>query len=132
MVTTQRLIELADKQSVSSAIEFAEKIYGKYPDRPSKPTLQKNANSAEAKNYAILLEQYESAMESYSQEMALYKKNSQEIQSVIVDFIKEYAGINIVPVQYRDKVYLKAYSDGHAYGFYEVFLKLNDLIEIFE
>jgi hypothetical protein len=32
----------------------------------------------------------------------------------------------------QSKVWWKAWEDGHSYGYYEVYQKLDDLVELFE
>ncbi len=66
----------------------------------------------------------------YGIELERYKKNKSLIDSTIIEFIKEQAGISIVPEQYRENLWNKAWEDGHSGGFYEVYL--SSLIEIFE
>jgi len=46
-------------------------------------------------------------------------------------YIKDIAGLNTIPKQYQEKVWSKAYSDGHSNGYVEVYNCLNNLLEIF-
>ncbi len=49
------------------------------------------------------------------------------------DWVKENSGLYTkVPEKYQSKVYYKAYEDGHANGYTEVYIQLLSLIEIFE
>lgn len=131
-VTLEKLQKISQNQSVSNAIEYATDNYGEYPKRPPKPMLKKDANSKEVLEYAELLKKWETDANIYKLEVEAYYLNKNFIDSKIQEFIKEEAGISIVPQQYRDKLYSKAYEDGHSNGFYEIYNCLHSLIEIFE
>lgn len=126
------LEKLRNTQSISQAIEWAKEQYGEYPVRPKKPSLKSNLNSTEAKQYATNLEKYENEITDFNERLAVWKADQTEINNVIERFIKDEVGFNIVPVKYQDKVWSKAWEMGHSSGYYEVYLKLNSLIEIFE
>jgi len=113
------------------AIEWAKSQYGEYPSRPSKPYLKHGHSSIEAKQYVIDLEDWEKTKADYDKNMIAYKGNQNAITEVIVEYIKDMAGLNTIPEQYRDKVYRQAWEDGHSSGYYEVYLKLDSLVEIF-
>lgn len=131
-VTLEKLQKISQNQSVSNAIEWATDNYGEYPKRPPKPMLKKDANSKEVLEYAEKLKNWETDANIYKLEVEAYYLNKNFIDSKIQEFIKEEAGISIVPQQYRDKLYSKAYEDGHSNGFYEIYIQLTSLIEIFE
>jgi DNA-binding ferritin-like protein (Dps family) len=136
MEKTQTVVTLEamkDFNSVMEAIQWAESQYkNEYKSAPSKPILSNNATSEEARKYADLLEVYEKETIDHKETIRLYYEKMNKIQSVIVEYIKDYTGLNTIPKQYRDKVYSKAYEDGHSGGFYEVYLKLESLLEIFD
>lgn len=131
-VTLEKLQKISQNQSVSNAIEWATDNYGDYPKKPPKPMLKKDANSKEVLEYAELLKNWELDSVIYKEQLETYKHNQNKIDSIIIEYIKEEAGISIVPQQYRDKLYAKAYEDGHSNGFYEIYNCLHSLIEIFE
>lgn len=132
MITLDQLKEIALNESLYEAIDFAQKNYGNLPTRPSKPIIPKNPNAEQVFEYAKLLKQWEEEMEAYQIVLDGYNEHRNKIDAVLVELIKEAAGIEVVPEQYRDKVYAKAWEYGHSDGFYEVYLKLNSLVEIFE
>lgn len=131
-ITLEKLQEISQMESVSNAIEYATDKYGEYPSRPIKPILHKDANSKEVLEYAEQLKNWELDSVIYKEQLEIYKHNQNEIDSIIKEFIIDVAGISIVPQQYRDKLYAKAYEDGHSNGFYEIYNCLQSLIEIFE
>ena len=128
-VTLEKLREFED---IYIAIKWAEKQNNKYPHRRSKPTLPAKVDSKVAKQYAIDLEIWEKEKEVYSTEITNWKKKQTEINSVITEYIKDHAGLEIVPEKYRNKLYDYAFQKGHSGGFYEVYQVLSDLIDIFE
>ena len=118
--------------NVNTAIEHAKCQYGAYPtENLRKPILPVKHNSEViAKYYAEYME-YEEALKKANNKQKAYRYKVNEINEVIIDFIKEESGLNTIPQQYRDKVYNKAYENGHGMGFYEIYLELCSLVDIF-
>lgn len=129
-VTFFKMTDVANTSSISNAIDWALQQCGEYVHKPTKPVQNIN-NSTDAKKYVVALEEYEKKLEEYKIDVEIYKKRENEINLVITDFIKELSGLNTIPERYRDKVYAKAYSDGHSSGFYEIYIQLLDLVEFF-
>lgn len=117
---------------VSTAIDYAKMQYGAYPaNNLRKPVLPVKLNSEIiAKYYTDYLE-YEELVKKQGKKQTDYNRRVNEINDVIIEFIKEESGLNTIPEQYRDKVYGKAYQDSHGSGFYETYLQLCSLVEIF-
>ena len=65
MVTLDQLKEMAWKESICVAIDFAQKNYGNRPTRPSKPIMPKNPKAEQAFEFAKLLKEWEEEMEAY-------------------------------------------------------------------
>lgn len=118
--------------NINTAIEYATMQYGAYPaNNLRKPVLAvKHDSEVIAKYYAEYME-YEKAVVKANNKQKAYRYKVNEINEVIIDFIKEESGLNTIPEQYRDKVYSKAYENGHGNGFYEIYLELCSLIDIF-
>jgi len=119
--------------NVKTAIEYAKTQYGAYPAYPAdnlrKPILpEKHDSEVIAKFHAEYME-YEEAIKKANNKQKAYRYKVNEINEVIIDFIKEESGLNTIPEQYRDKVYSKAYENGN--GFYEVYIELCSLVDIF-
>jgi hypothetical protein len=129
---TVTLEKMKQQGHTSNAIEWAKEQYGEYPQRPPKPILSAKHTVDEAEKYVEDFKKFEVVKQKYETQMAEYRNRTNEINNVIVDFIKDEAGLDAVPKQYQDKLYSKAYEEGHSSGYYEVYLKLNSLIEIFE
>ena len=64
--------------------------------------------------------------------MTAIREHNGEVNVLIEGFIKKESGLFDIPEQYQNKVYYRAYSDGHSAGYYEVYQKLCELVEIFE
>lgn len=118
--------------SVSQAIEWAQNQYDTYPKLPAKPILLAKHTSEDVSKYQKDLHEFEKAYDNHKIEKEKYNTNSNNINNLIVQFIKQEAGLDTIPEQYRDKVYSKAYEDGHSSGYYEIYLNLNSLLEIFD
>ncbi len=113
-------------------IEWALSLQGESPEKPKKPILSNPHTSQDAAKYTSDLALYETRMVRYKEESDAHRNHCNEISRVIEEYIKDEAGISIVPEQYRDKLYRYAYSEGHSSGYYQVFNTLTQLIEIFE
>lgn len=126
------LEKMKQHDSVLNAIKWAIQQRGEYPSRPPKPILNAKHNVDEARKHVEDFKQFELLKKEYENKMSQYRSRCNDIDNVIVQYIKEEAGLNSIPKQYQDKVYNKAYEDGHSLGFYEVFQKLISLVEIFD
>ena len=131
MITIEDLDQFEGQ--VHTAIEWAKEQRGKYPQKPKKPLLKSTSPSIEEINqYTSNNEKYLRELSEYEKVCEDYKKRDKIIDEVITEYIKRESSLNIVPKEYRDKVYSKAWEMGHSDGYYSVYCKLVDLIEIFE
>ena len=112
-------------------ISIIESSASPHPERPSKPLLNKNHDSQQIKIYAAQMEEYEKDMVQYNEYLEIYKRECGEIALLIEELIKDEAGLDSVPEKSRDKVYSKAWSDGHSSGFYSVYQELVELVDLF-
>ncbi len=132
-IVTKENIEEAFGENVSQAEEFIKSQYLPYPEKPKQPLIKQGMSSTELKEAALKQEQYEIDIVKYKEEKEKYQEHKNNLESILIDYIKEVSGLNkIVPEQYRDKVWSKAYSDGHSSGYYDVYINLNELVAIFE
>ncbi|MCR4334321.1 MAG: hypothetical protein NUV47_01145 [Patescibacteria group bacterium] len=129
-VTLEKLKEF---KTVFNAIDWAKNQYGDYPKIPTKPILSLKHTLTDLKTYNNAFMQYDKEKITYDENLKTYKKRQYDIDCTIIDYIKEEAGLNdTVPEKYRDKIYQKAYSDGHSNGYYEIYINLCELVDIFE
>jgi len=127
------LLTIAEKNSVLTAIERALDFLPNCPEKPKKPTINiKDADSETVLKYSEKLKKWESDMCVYQNKFNEYKDVRSMVDNMIVKLISYMSGLNKIPEQYQEKVYAIAYSHGHSYGYYEVYLKLCELVEIFE
>jgi hypothetical protein len=131
-LTLEKLNEVASELDVFRAIEFAKEFYEEYPDKPKKPTLNKDANSKEVLEYAELLKNWEVDFENYSNQYEIYNDNRSKVNELLKDFIMDQAGIEIVPEKYREKIYSKAIENSNSLDHFEIYTNIYNLIEIFE
>jgi len=106
------------------------RVHVSYPRKPDGGGI-KIKTAQEHREYADKLELYEKEMEEYKVQEKECNIHNLKVDSLILDFIKNEAGLNNIPEQYWNKVFSKAWSDGHSSGYYEVYQKLCELVEIF-
>lgn len=127
-VTLEKLKEF---KTVFNAIDWAKNQYEDYPKIPIKPILSPDHTSTNLEEYIEALRQYDKEKITYNEKLKTYKERQRNINDVITNYIKEEAGLDIIPEQYRDKIYQKAYDDGHSSGYYEIYINLCELVDIF-
>ena len=114
-------------------IQRAEGCLPSYPKQPAtKPFLKNGHTTQDVLDYAAKLADFEKVMEVYHKEKEKYNETVNIINSAIVEYIKQSSGLYDIPEQYRSKVYSLAYENGHSDGYYSVYYKLCDLVDIFE
>lgn len=130
--TYENLIEMSTQKGVRAAIEWAQRHYPKHPKKPDKPFLPDGFTAKDAWQFAKDMETWDAEIEGYEMELASYDKVWAEIDEAIVAMIKDEASLSDVPEQYRENVYWHAWGSGHPSGYYEVYLELCSLVEIFK
>lgn len=132
MITAKALLDLFD-DNVYEAVNHAQSLYGEYPEKPDKPTLRKEHTSSDIKVYNKEYEKYETALSAYKTEQDMYRKRKRDCDDAIEEYIKELSGFNkIVPESRKNKVWFKAWEDGHSSGYTEVYGCLCNLVDLFE
>ncbi len=117
---------------VYNAIEWIQSVQQRKPALPHKPILRKDCTSLEASKFAEDLRVWEESSKDIETLKKQVVEYNTKLDSMLVDYYREVAGCKAIPDQYKDKVYAKAWLDGHAYGHSEVYHKLCSLVEIFE
>ena len=112
-------------------IQQANALKVEWPDRPKRPVANPKS-SAEHKKYAAELEAYEAAMKTYDAEWAAMEAHNHLVDHLIIEYVKKTSGLTNVPEKSRDKVWRKAWEEGHSSGYLEVYYKLLDLVDLFE
>jgi hypothetical protein len=131
-LTLDMLKQHAMLNDVAGVIEFAYKHRLPYPKQPVRPVLKNNHNSIDIEAYLNAFKEYESLMRKFAEEKAEYFKTENHINSVIKDYLWEETGLNrLESAASKEKIWSRAYEDGHSDGMYEVYLKLCNLIELF-
>jgi hypothetical protein len=116
---------------LSSRIDAAKSFMGQLPRKPIKPAQKAGMSSNEVRAYAELLANWERAVEAWRKDWNSVCGQHKEVSAAIEQHIKDEAGLDQVPEQYRDRVYSHAWDSGHANGYYEVYSHLCSLIHIF-
>lgn len=100
--------------------------------RPQKPSNSFKDHTAQGmRDYADKLAIYETEYAEYIIQEKNCKLHNIKVDALINSFICEDSGLNNIPEQYRNKVFSKAWSDGHSSGYYEVYQELCELVKIF-
>jgi len=131
MKLTLVVIKEQSTGNIYEDIKYAQTFFPEYPKKNPKPILISDPTSAEVKQYAIALEKWEGEEEQYKKDMDSYRKQFQSVETTITDYMKEMSGFNKIPDKSKEKVWSKAWEDGHAHGYYEVYGHLVSLIELF-
>jgi hypothetical protein len=126
-------IEELNGMSVYEAQEYCDSKKIETPPYPKKPFLSKEKkNDVKAvEEHLKNLKQYDIEKKTYDYAVSEIAPINSEIEEVFLEYMKERAGLNTVPEQYRDKVYSFAYQLGHSSGYGEVSNYLMDLVDIF-
>ena len=118
---------------VSETLEKIKSYEPQYPQRPSKPMLAPKHSTEDVLEYSKKLETYDACLEEYKLQKSLYNEICGQLNSLKEEFIKNYTDFyKVVPKSKQSKVWWKAWEDGHSYGYYEVYLQLDSLVELFE
>jgi flagellar biosynthesis chaperone FliJ len=117
--------------SVSEIIQYIEAERPKWVEKPSKPNLKSNATSKEIREYADLVETFETRLAKYEADKKNYNILNQEINSYLEEFITEQSGLNKIPEKSRTKVWDLAWDKKRDEGYYYVYSFLEELVDLF-
>jgi hypothetical protein len=99
----------------------------KYPNKPSKPKLERNPSSIEARVFAEALEEYEREIESYDEDLSYYKHMKtarlNEFKTVLRD------DHDITEAQFN-VIWHHAWEHGHSTGLHDVCSYFEDFYEL--
>ena len=124
--------ELPATGNVAIDLENAKLFFAEWPDRPKYPKLALSERTPEnMRKQADILEAYNLKMEQYNAERANVEAHNAVVDKMIIDYIKEASGLYYIDPKYRKKVWEKAWEAGSGGGYYNVYIKLVDLIDIF-
>lgn len=106
-----------------------------YPNRPSKPEILRKPIAPENLTSEIL-EQVKTAQAEYAVALAAYEQAIAERRAISEKRLEEYRaglpvenGIEHLPKAIEQRIYGKAYEDGHAYGYGEIATHYADIAE---
>jgi len=126
-------LEEAFGDNISAVADYVRAFIPPFRQKPVKPKLDKEYNSADLKKHTTEIEQWEEDMIEYGGYDALRNIESGKA----TDLIEKYTHENLqfeqnVPEIYRQKVISRAYSEGHSEGAYGYYHSLRNLIDIFK
>jgi hypothetical protein len=128
----EELLIKAGSIGVDNAISYVEGFSLEYPVRTGKPILDDRTPTG-LRQHADELEAYEEKMIHYNQKRENYSRREREIKYLIKNFlIKQVGAEKLLTPRQLEKVWEKAWEDGHSSGYYQVYCCLIDLIALFE
>jgi hypothetical protein len=98
----------------------------KYPTKPTKPTLERNPSSIEARAFADALEEYERKCRSYEEDKSYYQFQMAVLHREFADKLKADYGMGDAEF---DTIWGEAYDRGHSGGLEEVFNEFDRLYD---
>ena len=138
MKTDNLLKEMLEFRDPIAAINYALKLYGQSPTKPSKPYLSKEHSVKEVLDYAVELEAYLKDIDDYKTNGKNYLIWKQGVEKIIMNYIEEVTGVNTkVPEQYRENLRKKAqklaYLSDSGYDIsINYYNELDSMISVFE
>ena len=96
------------------------------PEKPAKPRLERNPSAVEARTYADALEEYESALKSYNEDLGWYRSESASLLLKFKDKLRSDYGLSETAF---DVIWSEAYDRSHSGGLQEVYYEFDRLFE---
>lgn len=143
--TAKELIEISEAQHLSVhevigrvrelEIEARNRVeIPEYKSKPNSSEFYKKSSSptpGELRTYADAVEEYEKYEKKRNAAIHKQRNSVPNMGEVLEGFIRHASGLNDIPKQYQDKVYRHAWESGHSAGYTEVYIHLQELVEIF-
>lgn len=96
------------------------------PEKPVKPKISLNPSATEARAWAEALEEYESEMKSYDEDLGWYKSEKKVLMTKFQDKLRSDYGLSESAFSV---LWNEAYNRGHSGGLYEVYHEFDSLFE---
>ncbi len=94
------------------------------PEKPTKPRLERNPSSVEARAYAEALEEYELEMKSYNEDLGWYRAEKANLLVKFRDKVRSDYGLSVATFSV---IWNEAYNRGHSGGLQEVYNEFDSL-----
>ena len=134
------MIEVSTHLDLSEKLDHLKK-QRKYTAPPTKPqtpnssSSQKDATPEDYINYGNALTAFNTEYKTWENTIKTAEDNhNNETDSCCENLVREESGLNNlkIPQRQADKIWSKAWQDGHSDGYYSVYCKLLELVELFE
>jgi hypothetical protein len=101
--------------------------------KPKEPRMPKNNHPESFLAYAEALERYQANLETWETYKAEAEAHNTLIYSICEGLVREDSGLDTLKVsdKQKEKIWRKAWEQGHSNGYYEVYQELVDLVELF-
>ena len=130
---TEKIHKVREANSVYNTIYYAYRWQMSYPQYPIRPVLASpRPTQAEVKSYQDALAKFDAELAKYNEEKEIVEGQNASLFDAIAEFIKQEAGLYAIPKVAQDKVWYKAWEDGHSSGYTEVYGHLESLVSLFD
>ena len=99
------------------------------PQKPVKPTIGRNPSAIEARAWAEALEEYESALASYNENLGWYRS---EKAALLIKFQDNLRTDYDLEATAFDAIWSEAWDRGYSGGLHEVYHEFDRLFEFLE
>ena len=99
------------------------------PKKPVKPTISRNPSAVEARAWADALEEYESALSSYKEDLGWYKHEKEALHEKFKEKLRTDYGMS---VEVFDVIWSEAWNEKHSYGLHEVYHEFDRLYDFIQ
>lgn len=96
------------------------------PEKPTKPRLKTNPTAVEARAYADALEEYESEMRTYKENLGWYHHEQTDLLIKFQNKLREDYGLHSTEF---DVIWDEAHGRSHSYGLQEVYYEFDRLYD---
>lgn len=103
-----------------------------YPTKPKKPVTPSKFTAENARELAQALEAFESEMSVYNEEFEHWRNNMYNLKQEFWDDARVELGCQYFADPVWEICCNKAWEDGHAYGYSEVYQELVEIVEFLE
>lgn len=132
VITGQILYDMyVGDMRIDDVLKYAREQNIDSPVKPRQPVLSRKHTAEELGEYTAKFNMYDLEMKAYDKTLLVHREKYREIATAEIEFVKLASDFYSIPKRYQEKVWMKAWEDGHSSGLYSVFQELEELVDIF-